>query len=316
MAEQFLSAQTADDFQKVKNKAKLNLLLHFLQPEETKMLSLCEAKKLLKPTGEVYKGLQIVKVDQIVGSENRFKDFDNHFMPTSSYLQTRWEHIDMAYLNGETLPPIMLYELGGLYFVRDGNHRVSVAKAQGVEAIDAEVISLQSKIKLKVGETKQKMLLRVINYEKKCFYSQTNFAQLTGNWSLDFSTAGMYDVIYNHILMHKYYINQNKNYELSLETAIVSWYNTIYHPIIVAIDDFGIIKKFKKKTYGDLYVWLVKYWDDLKQVYGNDYSIQQATKEFEKSIQKHHLLHFLHYIRRKTINAIKKFFCTLSISNT
>ena len=54
--------------------------------------------------------------------------------------------------------PITLYEIGGLYFVRDGNHRVSVAKSRGCEMIDAEVISLQSEIKLKAGMSKNKIL--------------------------------------------------------------------------------------------------------------------------------------------------------------
>ena len=67
-----------------------------------------------------------------------------------------------------------MYEIGGLYFVRDGNHRVSVAKSRGCEMIDAEVISLQSEIKLKAGMSKNKILKTVVEYEKREFYSETN----------------------------------------------------------------------------------------------------------------------------------------------
>ena len=204
MARTYLSTQTDDDFNKARNKALFNEIQHFLNPEEATLISFSDMKKLLKPRNEVYKGMQVVPVSLIVGSEGRFKDFDNHFFPKSNFLKSRWEHVDMAHLQDISLPPITLYELGGLYFVRDGNHRVSVAKLQGVENIDAEVVSLQSEIKLKPGSTKEQMIKQVIDYEKRVFYNETNFGDITDYWCLDFSTPGQYDIIYNHILIHKY----------------------------------------------------------------------------------------------------------------
>lgn len=103
---------------------------------------------MLKPGNETYLGMKTVPVKLIVGSESRYQDFDNRFFQKKMHLKTRWEHIDMAHIQDINLPPITLYELGGLYFVRDGNHRVSVAKAKNVEFIDAEVVSLQSEIHL------------------------------------------------------------------------------------------------------------------------------------------------------------------------
>ena len=130
------------------------------------------------------------------------------------HLKNRWESIDRAHLTDVILPPIILYEIGGLYFVRDGNHRVSVAKAQGVENIDAEVISLKSEIKLKPGWSEKRILKQVIQYEKRVFYTETSFGDITDCWNIDFSTPGQYDVLYQHILIHKYYINLCLNYEL------------------------------------------------------------------------------------------------------
>ncbi|AEE17269.1 transcriptional regulator [Treponema brennaborense] len=274
--------QTEEDFSKARNKALFNEIQHFLNPEETNLLSLTDIKKMLKPTGEVYQGMQTVPVSLIVGSEGRYNDFDNHFFPKSLHLKNRWANIDLAHLQDVILPPITLYELGGVYFVRDGNHRVSVAKTRGIENIDAEVVSLQSEIKLKPGATQKQMIKQVIQYEKRVFYAETNFGDITDCWNLDFSATGQYDVIYHHILIHKYYINQNKTEEISMTDAIQSWYETVYLPVISIVKKRHILRKFRHRTPSDMYVWIIKYWDELKKKFGNDFSLDQAAEDFTK----------------------------------
>jgi hypothetical protein len=280
MSDPKLSPQTEDDFTKARNKALFNEIQHFLNPEEATLISFSDIKKLLKPKDEIYKGMQIIPVKLIVGSEGRYRDFDNRFFPKSLHLKTRWEHIDMAHINDINLPPISLYELGGVYFVRDGNHRVSVAKSRGVEYIDAEVVSLQSEVKLKPGDTLDKMIKQVITYEKRVFYSETGFGDITDYWSLDFSVPGQYDVIYNHILTHKYYINMGKDEEISMQEAITSWFTTVYTPAINVIDNQHIMRFFRHRTKSDMYVWLIKYWDELKQKFGSDYPLDDVASAF------------------------------------
>lgn len=275
-------SQSQEDFAKARNKALFNELQHFLNPEETQLLSLEDVKKMLKPTGEVYQGMRTVPVELIVGSEGRYHDFDNHFFPKNLHLKQRWENIDRAHLEDIILPPINLYELGGLYFVRDGNHRVSVAKSQGITDLDAEVISLQSEIKLKPGSTPKQMIRQVIQYEKRVFYGETNFGDITEDWNLDFTATGQYDVIFHHLLIHKYYINQNKTEEIPMTEAITSWYENVYLPVINVIKQQKILKKFEGRTPADMYVWLIKYWDELKQKFGNDYSLDVAAYSFTK----------------------------------
>lgn len=296
----YLSSQTDEDFYKARNKAFFNELQHILNPEEAKLISFTDIKKLLKPKNEVYKGMQVVPVNLIAGSEGRYKDFDNHFFPKSNFLKARWERVDMAHLTDVTLPPISLYELGGLYFVRDGNHRVSVAKMKGIETIDAEVVSLQSEIKLLPGSTKEEMIRQVINYEKKVFYTETNFGDITDCWCLDFTSPGQYDIIYNHILIHKYYINMNKKEEIPMEEAVASWHKNVYTPVIQAVRKYKITNKFKKNTTSDIYVFLIKYWDELKQKMGNDFSLDEAAKDFKKLYsRKKSFIHFIKNLKAK-----------------
>ncbi|MCR5079995.1 MAG: transcriptional regulator [Treponema sp.] len=282
MTQTFLSSQTDEDFSKARNKAFINELQHFLNPDEAKLISFTDIKQLLKPQNEVYKGMQVVPIKLIVGSEGRYKDFDNHFFPKRNFLKNRWESVDMAHYKDIILPPIKVYELGGLYFVRDGNHRVSVAKMQGVEFIDAEVVSLRTEIKLKPDSTKSQMIRQVIEYEKRVFYAETNFGDITDYWMLNFSTPGQYDVIYNHILCHKYYINIGKPDEIPMEEAILSWFQNVYMPVLNVILKKKILKKFKKRTAGDLYVFIIKYWDELKQKFDDSVSIEEAAETFER----------------------------------
>ena len=274
-----------DDFTRARNKALFNEIQHFLSPEEVSLISLNDVKQLLKPTAETYVGMKIVPIEKIVGSEGRYNDFDNHFFPKSSHLRNRWQHVDEAAIKDIILPPIKVYEISGLYFVRDGNHRVSVAKSRGTEFIDAEVVSLQSEIKLNNPENLQDIIKQIINYEKRLFYAETCFGDITDYWCLDFSRTGRYDVIYNHILTHKYYMNQGKEEEVSMEDAVLSWFNTVYLPIVTSVRKCHILHKFPKRTLADMYVWIVRYWDSLKHTFGDDVPIDKAVQTFGKIYQ-------------------------------
>ena len=79
---------------------------------------------------------------------DRAADFDRGFRPTSPRLRSRWERIAAAQRRGESLPPISLYRVGDLYFVRDGHHRVSVAKSLGRTDIDAYVTEVETRVRL------------------------------------------------------------------------------------------------------------------------------------------------------------------------
>ncbi len=274
----FVRNQAGDDFSKARNKAIFNEIQNFLTPDKRRLLSFHDVKQILKPKNEVYVGMHTVPIDKIVGSEGRYQDFDSHFLPRAANLRQRWERVDEARLTDTVLPPIQLYELGGLYFVRDGNHRVSVAKAQGVEFIDAEIISLKSEIVLKKSITRESLLDEVIKFEKRVFYAETGFGDITDYWNLDFTSPGQYDVVYNHILVHKYYINETKTEEIPFADAVLSWYRNVYLPVMHVIRKYRMLRKFSKRTTSDLYVWIVKQWDDLKQKYGVEYSLDETTR--------------------------------------
>jgi len=269
------------DFSRARGKAMLSQIQNFLNTDRDKLLSFNDVKGILKPKNQVYMGNRTVPINLIVGSEGRYHDFNKYFLPRKEHMRHRWSKVDEAHIRDIILPPILLYEIGGVYFVRDGNHRVSVAKLQGVEFIDAEVISLTTEINIIPSMTTDELIAELIKYEKNIFYGETLFGDLTDYWDMNFSSPGRYDVIYNHILVHKYYLNEDIKEEIHFNNALVSWYNNVYSPVLKIIRDHWLLVNFPGRTEADLYVWIIKHWDFLKKKYGT-YSLYKAAGDFSK----------------------------------
>src|SRR5204863_6176544 len=89
--------------------------------------------------GERGLGLQSIPLDSVVGTVDRSREFDRRFRPTSRRVRGRWERIAEAQRRGQAMPPISVYRIGDMHFVKDGHHRVSVARAMGRQEIDAYV---------------------------------------------------------------------------------------------------------------------------------------------------------------------------------
>ena len=274
------SARAADDFHKARNRELFSRILSLLKNEKDSLMSLQEIKVLLRPTSETYRGLRTVPIAKIVGSEGRYQDFNRYFLPRHNYLRGRWIRVDTAHHQQLTLPPVTLYEIGGLYFVRDGNHRVSVGRLQNVEFIDAEVISLGSRLTLKPGLTADQLRKAVISLEKEEFFKQTGLDQHRQGVFLEFTTTGRYDEIIRHINGHKYYLNLGQAEEISFEEAMLSWYDNVYEPIVRLIESEQFLRYFRGRTAADLYVWIVRHWDDLKKKYGQGFPLEKAAQDF------------------------------------
>ena len=130
----------AHDFERAHRKAFISQLISSLKREPNWLLSFEEVKEKLPLKGQHYRGIQQVPISDIVGSVDRYHDFNRAFLPTQTHTRPRWESVDIAALSDVILPPVQLYKVDNVYFVKDGNHRVSVARYQGVETIEADVI--------------------------------------------------------------------------------------------------------------------------------------------------------------------------------
>jgi hypothetical protein len=147
----FPGSDAQNDFSRARRARLLSDIARRLrrEPDDVGLiLPFEEVIEALGRTGQHDLGLQVVPLDAIVGSVDRTVDFDRGFRPTSPRLRSRWERIAAAQRRGETMPPVSLFKIGDLYFVRDGHHRVSVAKSLGRPDIDAYVTEVETRVPL------------------------------------------------------------------------------------------------------------------------------------------------------------------------
>jgi hypothetical protein len=109
------------------------------ESNDRRALSFQEVVDALGLVDEVALGIRVIPVEQIVGSVDRVREFDPKFRPRTGLSRQRFERIDEAVRRGHPLPPIDVYQIGGIYFVRDGHHRVAVYRALELESIEADV---------------------------------------------------------------------------------------------------------------------------------------------------------------------------------
>jgi hypothetical protein len=120
---------------------KVSRLRNFLKGQSPKLINLNSFVKSICVSNRHYKGVKSVTINKIRGSEGRTKDFDISFRPLLKNQQSRWQSVASARLSDVPLPPVELVQVGDTYFVRDGHHRISVAKALGEEFIEAIIVS-------------------------------------------------------------------------------------------------------------------------------------------------------------------------------
>jgi hypothetical protein len=172
----------------------------------------------------------------------------------------------------------------------------SVARTYGGEFIDAEVVSLGSKIPLSPGMTEKQMKRTVIDFEKKRFYEATHLNELKPECKLDFTAPGRYDDIICHIKCHINHIKNKSGSDITFEDGMLSWYDDVYLPIITIIKEERLLFRFTGRTPADLYVWIVRHWDDLNCKYDPDFPLREAIVDFAYQYGKNPLSRAMDYI--------------------
>src|SRR5215211_8005524 len=264
--EQF-SEQARADFQRARFKAFINRVWGSLsgQGQPTTLLSYDEIKEKLHIGGPIYRGVQTVRVDQIAGSLNRYHEFDRVFLPASDKLAERWQRVNRAFYQEISLPPVVLYKVGQVYFVVDGHHRVSVAREQGQIYIEAEVRECATRVNLTPDIRLED--LEILGTKVK-FLERTSLDTLRPDANIKVTIPDGFDRMLEHIAVHRYFMGLDWKRDISEEEAVTHWYDTVYMPIINVIHDSNILKDFPGKTEGDLYLWVLDHQHYLQQEEG------------------------------------------------
>lgn len=159
----FPTQDAQSDFSRARRRQALSRLARRLrrEPDDVNViLPFDEVVEALGWRGERRLGLQVIPLDSIVGTVDRSRDFDRSFRPTSRRVRRRWEGIAQAIRRGQSMPPIDVYRIGDLHFVRDGHHRVSVARALGLETIDAYVADVITAVPVERPTTLRDLALK------------------------------------------------------------------------------------------------------------------------------------------------------------
>jgi len=126
-------------YARARNRARRRQLWSALTGRSDHLLSLAEIEAVGPLSARCYAGTQTVPIRHIRGSQGRVRDFDRDFYPLRDHNKDRWLSVAEARQRGKSLPPVELIQVGEVYFVQDGHHRISVARALGQQDIEAQV---------------------------------------------------------------------------------------------------------------------------------------------------------------------------------
>jgi hypothetical protein len=229
------------------------------------LLSFDQIQQLLRSRSEVDRGTQLIPLSHIVGSVGRYRDFTRAFLPLEGANQERWTGLDVALNELRDIPPIEVYRIGDVYFVRDGNHRVSVAMANGLTHIEAQVTELQTRVPLTPDVDLDQLIIKA---EYAHFLEKTHLDESRPETEIELTEPGRYPILLEHIEIHRYYLGLDLQRDVSLEEAAASWYDTVYLPVLKAIRATNVLKEFPKRTEADLYLWVSYHRERLHARYG------------------------------------------------
>lgn len=290
----FFSSVAKTDFETALRKGYWRAIFSWLTQSNNELLPFDEVRKRLPFSGQHYLGLRQIPVDEIVGSVGRYQDFDRAFLPRQSHTRSRWISIDTAHLQDVTLPPIEVYKVGSVYFVKDGNHRVSVARERGQFYIDAYVIEIEAPVPID-HLTDVDDLIRKQEYAD--FVTQTNMLRLKPDADIELSLPGQYHKILDHISVHRWYLGEQEKREIPYDEAVVRWYDEVYWPLVRIIRGQEILKEFPGRTEADLYLWIIEHLWYLREEWKEEVSLEEAAAHFSEEFSPKPL--------RKLVNLIK-----------
>lgn len=271
-------AQAERDFQRARNQSFWTDIWARLSGQSMELLSFEEVKQKLRLQDDHYLGLQEIPLDNIVGSVGRYKDFNRKFLPKRSINKDRWKAVDALTIGVQGIPPIEVYKVGDAYFVIDGNHRVSVARAAGMPTIEAYVTEYRTDVPFE-RETVAGDLFIKQGYAE--FLRQTKLKLLRPDSEVILTEPGRYPQILNHMEVHHYYMGLECQCPVTWEEAVASWYDHVYLPMVEKIREYKILDDFPKRTEADLYVWLVKHQGIMQENYGgNPMSPSETVDDF------------------------------------
>ena len=248
--------QAVQDFRSARQKATIREIIARFTGESTELLSFEEVRQKLKAQVGPQKVLKEIPINAIIGSVNRYQDFLRDFLPGQNIDEERWANIELANYSMIGLPPIEVYQIDEVYFVSDGNHRVSVPKQLGSDQIQAYVTNVPTRVPLSTDIRPEDLILKS---EYIDFLEYTNLDKVRPVSNLSVTVPGEYEVIEEHIAVHRYFMGIEQQREIPVSEAAADWYDKVYLPVVNIIQERGLLIDFPNRTETDLYLWIAEH---------------------------------------------------------
>ena len=246
-------ASAIQDFRQARLRGKLEQLLARLTGGSAELLRYEKVRRQLRATGMTPRGLQNIPIDAIVGTVDRYADFTRSFLPIQPKDAGRWARVKVAATGLIGLPPIEVYQIGEIYFVLDGNHRVSVAKQLKATHIQAYITEVRTKVSLSPDVQPDDLIVKAEYVE---FLEHTRLDALRPDADLNVSAPGQYPKLEEHISVHRYFMGVDQERDVPYSEAVAHWYDIVYLPVVKTARDHRLLRDFPDRTETDLYLWI------------------------------------------------------------
>lgn len=255
MEQRGLFARAIQDFRHARSQAALEKLAARLRRRSAKLLSFEEVREKLRLSPSGIQKVENIPLDAIIGSVGRYADFTKSYWPLADSDEQRWAKVKLAVSDLKGVPPIEVYQIGEAYFVKDGNHRVSVFREMGATHIQAIVTKLPTKVQVSPDDNIDDIIIKA---EHQKFLENTRLDRLRPEADIRLSVPGAYQDLQEHIRIYQHYLSQEKGREVPLEEAVTAWYDHYYAVVVHNIRRLGIVRDFPNQTEGDIYM---RVWD-------------------------------------------------------
>ena len=277
------------DFDLAHRRSSWRNILGWLTRNRVDLLPFDEVRTRLPVKGQHYAGMHEIPLDAIIGSVSRYHDFDRAFLPRQTHTRDRWENVDAAHLRDIILPPIEVYQIGDAYFVKDGNHRVSVARLKSQAYIDAYVIRIDVPVEIDPSLDLDSLILK---QEQAEFLEKTHLKEYRPESEVELTIPGMYANLLDHIRVHRWFMGERTKQYISEQEAVVDWYDAVYMPLVEIIRRRKILRDFPRRTEADLYLWIIEHRWYLQEEYNAPVSLEDAARHFASRFSRGNISQF------------------------
>jgi nucleotide-binding universal stress UspA family protein len=269
-------ALALEDFRRARRQAAMERIIARLTRKSVDLLSYNEVREKLKARTGRTLGLQEIPLDAIVGSVGRYSDFTRSFLPRQDSDADRWARVQMAVTDLGGLPPIEVYQIGEVYFVCDGNHRVSVARQFDATHIQAYVTEIHTRVPLSPDIQPDGLILKA---EYADFLERTRLDDIRPHANLSLTVPGRYLKLMEHIEVHRYFMGLEQEREIPYQEAVGDWYDQVYLSVVQVIREQGILRDFPDRTETDLYLWVMERRNALEEALGWGIQTEEAAAD-------------------------------------